>query len=350
MSSSKRHFTVIINSKEHGLYVSLTPSSAAKKAVSKLCADNKNKKVKFSIRETTRYSNKKIYGPYIGYMQKLEGCVIRYKPIAKLIKKNRRMKGGKFFAKGARAIIFHPAINTKNPNYISKLIYYDYNSEAKKLLEIERKLNELDKENKYHVPFVSIRKIITKKEINKIQYETIREHYNRWFEYHENNLNTIKKLVNKENFNNMTGSKFLFNYLITYKYGGMPVINLINTYTDISNYNWIILGIINIFDGILYFYSHGINNCNIHVDNILFSEDNSSNWRMINFKINQGSEKESNLIIDINNLLEILNEMIEYCTNISNGNSKKFTEIDLITDETFAQIRTKMLALLKKEE
>ena len=41
MPSSKRHFTVIINSKEHGLYSSLTPSSAARKAVSKLCADNK---------------------------------------------------------------------------------------------------------------------------------------------------------------------------------------------------------------------------------------------------------------------------------------------------------------------
>jgi hypothetical protein len=33
-----------------------------KKAVSKLCADNKNKKVEFSLRETTQSSNKKIYG------------------------------------------------------------------------------------------------------------------------------------------------------------------------------------------------------------------------------------------------------------------------------------------------
>jgi hypothetical protein len=62
MSSIKRHFTVVINSKEHGLYTSSTPSSATKKAVSKLCADNKNKKVEFSLRETTQSSNKKIYG------------------------------------------------------------------------------------------------------------------------------------------------------------------------------------------------------------------------------------------------------------------------------------------------
>jgi hypothetical protein len=94
MSSSKRHFTAVIDSKEYGIYVSSTPSSAAKKVVSKLCANNKNKKVKFSIRETTRVSNKKIYGPYIGYMQKLdkpvelEGRVIRYKPVAKLDKKS----------------------------------------------------------------------------------------------------------------------------------------------------------------------------------------------------------------------------------------------------------------------
>ncbi len=40
---SKRHFTVVIGGKENGLYVSSTPSSAAKKAVTKLCAANKSK-------------------------------------------------------------------------------------------------------------------------------------------------------------------------------------------------------------------------------------------------------------------------------------------------------------------
>ena len=95
MSSSKRHFTIVMNSKEHGLYISSTPSSAAKKVFSKLCTNNKKKKVDFCIREITQGSNKKVYGPYIGYMQKLdkpvelEGRVIRYKPVAKLDKKSK---------------------------------------------------------------------------------------------------------------------------------------------------------------------------------------------------------------------------------------------------------------------
>ena len=59
---SKRHFTVVMGDEEYGLYVSSTPSSAAKKAVTKLCAANKKKKVKFSIREITQGSKKKTYG------------------------------------------------------------------------------------------------------------------------------------------------------------------------------------------------------------------------------------------------------------------------------------------------
>jgi len=68
----KRHFTVVIGSKEHGLYVSSKPSSAAKKAVSKLCDSNKSKKVEFSLREITQGSKKKTYGPYFGEMKKLK--------------------------------------------------------------------------------------------------------------------------------------------------------------------------------------------------------------------------------------------------------------------------------------
>jgi hypothetical protein len=97
---SKRNFTVVMGDKEHGLYVSSTPSSAAKKAVTKLCAKNKGKKVNFHIREITQGSKKKIYGPYLGYIEKLKdpielkGRVIKYKSFAKLQKK----KGGAFFS------------------------------------------------------------------------------------------------------------------------------------------------------------------------------------------------------------------------------------------------------------
>ena len=92
MSSSKRHFTAVIGKKEQGSYVSSSPSSAARKAVSKLCAEDKNRKVQFYMRETTQSSEKKVYGLYVGYMEKLKkpielkGRVIRYKPVAKLLK------------------------------------------------------------------------------------------------------------------------------------------------------------------------------------------------------------------------------------------------------------------------
>jgi uncharacterized protein YcgL (UPF0745 family) len=98
---SKRHFTVVIGGKEHGLYVSSTPSSAAKKAVTKLCAANKGKKVEFHIREITQGSKKKTYGPYLGHIEKLKepielkGRVIKYKPVAKLSgKDSKKMRGG----------------------------------------------------------------------------------------------------------------------------------------------------------------------------------------------------------------------------------------------------------------
>lgn len=101
---SKRHFTIVIQNKERGLYISSTPSSAAKKAVSKLCASNKQKKVEFHIREITRDSKKKTYGPYIGYLEKLKipiklkEYIIKYNPVAKLKKKSTvkkvGMKGG----------------------------------------------------------------------------------------------------------------------------------------------------------------------------------------------------------------------------------------------------------------
>ena len=97
---SKRHFTVVMKDKEHGLYVGFAPSSVAKKVVTKLCASNKGKKVEFHIREITQGSKKKTYGPYEGHLEKLKepielkGRVIRYKPVAKLSGKTGAKKGG----------------------------------------------------------------------------------------------------------------------------------------------------------------------------------------------------------------------------------------------------------------
>jgi len=100
-SSTKRHFTVVMGNKEHGLYVSSSPSSAARKAVTKLCATDKKKKVEFQIREITQGSKKKTYGPYLGAIEKLDkpielkGRVIKYKPVAKLLGKKTKTGGAK---------------------------------------------------------------------------------------------------------------------------------------------------------------------------------------------------------------------------------------------------------------
>jgi serine/threonine protein kinase len=125
-SDSKRHFTVVMGGKEHGLYVSSTPSSAAKKAVTKLCTANKSKKVEFHIRETTQGSKKKTYGSYEGYLEKLKepielkGRVIKYKPVAKLSgktgAKKREMRGGGY---NARLYV------NKNINQILDSLIYD---------------------------------------------------------------------------------------------------------------------------------------------------------------------------------------------------------------------------------
>tara|TARA_B110000211_G_scaffold35021_1_gene35355 strand:- start:2639 stop:3175 length:537 start_codon:yes stop_codon:yes gene_type:complete len=54
-----------------------TPLDAAKKAFTSKCkamkSGNKSKcRITFEIQETTRGSNKKVYGPYYGYMKKLD--------------------------------------------------------------------------------------------------------------------------------------------------------------------------------------------------------------------------------------------------------------------------------------
>ena len=99
-STSKRHFTVVIGTKEHGLYCSSSPSSAARKAVSKLCGKEKGKRVEFCLREITQGSKKKTYGPYLGHVEKLakpiqlKGRLVERMPVAHLKPKSSAKKGG----------------------------------------------------------------------------------------------------------------------------------------------------------------------------------------------------------------------------------------------------------------
>jgi hypothetical protein len=108
MSSSKRHFTAVVGSKEHGLYISSSPSSAARKIVSKLCAASKSKKVEFCVREITQGSKKKTYGPYLGEMKKLakpielKGRIIRFETEVHLKNKKTASKTGKKIDKKMR--------------------------------------------------------------------------------------------------------------------------------------------------------------------------------------------------------------------------------------------------------
>jgi hypothetical protein len=153
-SDSKRHFTVVIDRgkegtnvppKEHGLYVSSTPSSAAKKAVTKLCAANKSKKVEFHIREITQGSKKKTYGPYIGYIEKLKepielkDRVIKYKPIAKLsrtlgAKKGGMMRGGEIdildYYKQTVGLVKHSVYREKYGTGVVKNIKESYSDKV----------------------------------------------------------------------------------------------------------------------------------------------------------------------------------------------------------------------------
>jgi hypothetical protein len=136
----KRHFTVVIGSKEHGLYVSSTPSSAAKKAVSKLCASNKSKKVEFSLREITQGSKKKVYGPYVGEMKKLKtpielkGRVIQYETIVHLKKKS-TIKTVKKIGNKMRGGVYKCLDETK---IIGKLCAEDSSGEYENIINCER--------------------------------------------------------------------------------------------------------------------------------------------------------------------------------------------------------------------
>ena len=268
MSSLKRHFTAVIGKKEQGTYVSSSPSSAARKAVSKLCVDDKKRKVVFCIRETTQNSRKKTYGPYIGYMQKLdkpvelEGRVIRYKPVAKLDKKVVKCKGGGIIGFGTEGYILQPNMNNSNkPEFVSKLIQID-DTRLEKLKSFESKMNKIDPSGKYHIPMIIERsRRITSENINR------------------SNLEEQEKQQLKS---------FNPNYKITYEFGGISVWDfaLFNKYDEIIDVTKdfcknMLKGIVNIFKGLYKFYKNGINHLDLHGGNVVFLIDNPKIMRMI---------------------------------------------------------------------
>ena len=62
-STTKRNFTVVIGLKEHGLYVSSSPSSAARKAVSKLAPRTKRGKCHSTFERLLRNLKRRLMVP-----------------------------------------------------------------------------------------------------------------------------------------------------------------------------------------------------------------------------------------------------------------------------------------------
>jgi hypothetical protein len=307
MSSSKRHFTAVIGKKEQGSYVSSSPSSAARKAVSKLCADDKKRKVVFSIRETTQKSNKKVYGPYIGYMQKLDkpvelqGRVTRYKSVAKLDKRDNKMKGGKIIGFGTEGYILQPNMNNSSkPEFVSKLIQID-DTRLEKLKSFQIDLNKIDPSGKYHIPMIIERsRRITSENINR--------------------SNLVEQEKHKlKSFNP--------NYKITYEFGGISVWDfaLFNKYDEIIDVTKdfcknMLRGIVNIFKGLYEFYKNGINHLDLHGGNVVFLIDNPKIMRMIdnqffNIVFNNNNNLNRFVKIQFKDDLQNLVSMIEQILN-----------------------------------
>jgi hypothetical protein len=279
-TTSKRHFTVVIGNKEHGLYVSSSPSSAARKAVSKLCATDKKRKVEFKIREITQGSKKKTYGPYLGAIEKLKepielkGRVIRYKPVAKLNKKNRKMKGGNILGIGQEGIVLHPNINNKKTNQVSKLIQIS-DEKIDELIEFETKLNDIDPEGQFHV------KMIPGK------FSKLSQNFNNINSINSRNKTEFKKVMNKREKNG--NSIIKPNFKITYEYGGISIEHFLENYRNYEEMidqtfcKNILLGIANIFEGLHRFHIKGIHHLDLHSGNIVFLLDNPANMRIIDW-------------------------------------------------------------------
>jgi hypothetical protein len=306
MSPLKRNFKVIIGNKENGLYISSTPSSAARKAVSKLCADNKKKKVEFCIRETTQDSNKKIYGPYIGYMQKLEkpvelkGRIIQYKPIAKLKKKSRKMKGGVIIGRGAEGFILRPNINNiHNNTKVSKIIRTTI-EQQEKLIAFETALNEIDEDGNYHVKMLGYRRIKTEE------------------------ISNIKNINN----NSRKEIKIRFNFKITYQFGGISIKDFLENFIehpDLVNAHFLqrlLRGILNCFLGLYIFYQHGFVHKDLNSGNIVFFIDQPEIMRLIDWGIllRNGNSNNNSRANSAHNSIDkkMILSLSRFYSNISN--------------------------------
>jgi len=123
---SDRTFSMILDGKKGGLVKGSTPLSAAKKAYKKLLAQTGKSSLKFELKETTKDSKKKVYGPY-------KGCLNNEKIKIKMMG-GRRIPGNEYIPSSNKNISIqnHPPTqrNARIPNSIERDIIALYGVDA----------------------------------------------------------------------------------------------------------------------------------------------------------------------------------------------------------------------------
>jgi len=173
--------------------------------------------------------------------------------------------GNPVIGKGNYGAVIKPDIKHHNDNYISKLFILPDRVNISEFTYLETELNRLDpkvmildqEQYKYHVSMIDIETINSSHNLEELEYDD-RERYT---------------------------------YIATYEYGGISLDNLLIS----TRYNSIItpefckqmlLGFLNIFEGIIYFAEKGIHHNDTHSGNIVMMLENPSNMRLIDFNIN----------------------------------------------------------------
>ena len=132
---SERCFRLILDGKKLKKYKGKNPYNIAKK----ICSNLKNSIIKIELEETTKNSNKKVYGPYIGYYGKI---------------KKKKMKGGEEYEVMRKRL----SNSLKNVNLSS---YYKLRNfiDEKKLRENIQDLSQNEKKERRMLKRLSIRKL-----------------------------------------------------------------------------------------------------------------------------------------------------------------------------------------------
>lgn len=164
--------------------------------------------------------------------------------------------------------------NLYNDSKVSKIIRATID-EQKEFVKFENALNEIDKDGIYHIKMLGYR-IIRKQNINCIQ-----------------NINN----------NSREEMKIMFNFKITYQFGGISIKDFLEKFIDyqtlVNEYflQRLLRGILNCLKGLYIFYRHGFVHKDLNSGNIVFFIDQPEIMRLIDWGIllpNGNSNNNSN--------------------------------------------------------